>query len=91
MTTTTIQTTVPAPVAAPFRPAATTTLTPQPPAEPLAEIAASLAAMREHLDNLSSRLNEAARKIREAQVLQRQKERQYADANRKLERIRLAV
>lgn len=88
--TTTIQP-VPAPVAAAFRPAATTPLTPQQPTEPLAEIAANLAAMREHLDNLSSRLNEAARKIREAQVLQRQKERQYADANRKLERIRLAV
>lgn len=88
--TTTIQP-VPAPVAAAFRPAATTPLTPQPPVEPLAEVAASIIAMREHLDNLSSRLNEAARKIREAQVLQRQKERQYADANRKLERIRLAV
>ena len=92
--TTTIQTPVPAPVAAAFHPATTAPLTPVVPvqtAEPLAEIATSLASMREHLDNLNARLTEAARKIREAQVIQRQKERQYADANRKLERIRLAV
>ena len=92
--TTTIQTPVPAPVAAAFHPATTAPLTPVVPvqtAEPLAEIAASIASMREHLDNLNARLTEAARKIREAQVIQRQKERQFADANRKLERIRLAV
>ena len=92
--TTTIQTPAPAPVAAAFHPATTTPLTPVVPAqptEPLAEIAANIASMREHLDNLNARLTEAARKIREAQVIQRQRERQYADANRKLERIRLAV
>ena len=47
--------------------------------------------MREHLDDLNTRLAEAGRKIREALVLQRQKERTYQEANRKLERIRMAV
>ena len=59
--------------------------------EPLAELAANLNAMREHLDDLNARLAEAGRKIREALVLQRQKERTYQEANRKLERIRMAV
>ena len=47
--------------------------------------------MREQLSNLESRLLEAGRKIKAALIEQRQKERQYADATRKLERIRLAV
>ncbi len=47
--------------------------------------------MREQLASLESRLLEAGRKIKAALVEQRLKERQYADATRKLERIRLAV
>ena len=91
--TTTIQTPVPAPVANAFHPAATPPPRPTAPGEtePLTELSASISAMREYLDSLNTRLAEAARKIREAQLLQRQKERQYADATRKLERIRLAV
>ena len=58
---------------------------------PLDETLASLASMREQLSNLEARLMEAGRKIKAALVEQRLKERQYADANRKLERIRLAV
>ncbi len=60
-------------------------------ANPLDETLASLASMREQLSSLESRLLEAGRKIRAALLEQRQKERQYAEANRKLERIRMAV
>ena len=62
-----------------------------PVANPLDETLANLAAMREQLANLEARLMEAGRKIKAALVEQKLKERQYADANRKLERIRLAV
>ena len=58
---------------------------------PLDETLASLASMREQLSGLESRLLEAGRKIKAALLEQRQKERQYAEANRKLERIRMAV
>ena len=58
---------------------------------PLDETLANLASMREQLANLEARLLEAGRKIKAALVEQRLKERQYADATRKLERIRLAV
>ena len=61
------------------------------PANPLDETLASIAAMREQLTNLENRLLEAGRKIKAALVEQRLKERQYADAVRKLEKIRLAV
>jgi len=61
------------------------------PVNPLDETLASLAAMREQLATLESRLLEAGRKIKAALVEQRLKERQYADATRKLEKIRLAV
>ena len=61
------------------------------PSNPLDETLASLTAMRDQLSNLESRLLEAGRKIKAALIEQRQKERLYADATRKLERIRLAV
>ena len=61
------------------------------PSNPLDETLASLTAMREQLSNLESRLMEAGRKIKAALIEQRQRERLYADATRKLERIRLAV
>ncbi len=61
------------------------------PVNPLDETLASIAAMREQLTNLENRLLEAGRKIKAALVEQRVKERQYADAVRKLEKIRLAV
>ena len=61
------------------------------PVNPLDETLASIAAMREQLTNLENRLLEAGRKIKAALVEQRLKERQYVDAVRKLEKIRLAV
>ena len=64
---------------------------PATPPNPLDETLANLAAMREQLSNLEARLLEAGRKIKAALVEQKLKERQYADATRKLERIRLAV
>ena len=76
----------------------TTTFTrtvPQPtvtaPSNPLEETIANVAAMREALDSLNSRLLEVGRKLKAALIEQKQKERQYAEATRKLERIRLAV
>ncbi len=58
---------------------------------PLDETLSSLVSMRETLSGLEARLLEAGRRIKAALVEQRLKERQYADATRKLERIRLAV
>jgi len=61
------------------------------PSNPLDETLASITAMREQLSTLEARLMEAGRKIKAALIEQRQKERLYVDATRKLERIRLAV
>ena len=58
---------------------------------PLDETLACIAAMREQLSALEARLLDAGRGIKAALVEQRLKERQYADAKRKLERVRLAV
>ena len=58
---------------------------------PLDETLASIVAMREVLNALETRLLEAGRKIKAALIEQRQKERQYAETARKLERIRMAV
>ena len=58
---------------------------------PLDETLASIASMREQLSNLETRLLEAGRKLKSALIEQRQKERLYAEALRKLDRIRLAV
>ena len=63
----------------------------QPAANPLDETLAAIAAMREQISRLEERLLEAGRKIKAALIEQRQKERLYADANRRLERIRLNV
>ena len=72
-------------------PTAFTRVQPAVQTNPLDETLASLVSMREQLSSLESRLLEAGRKIKAALIEQRQKERQYADATRKLERIRLAV
>jgi len=68
-----------------------TVTTPQPQANSLEETLASFTAMREQLANLESRLLDAGRRIKAALLEQRQKERIYQDATRKLERIRMAV
>ena len=57
----------------------------------LEETLASFTAMREQLNKLETRLIEAGRRIKAALLEQRQKERIYQDATRKLERIRMAV
>ncbi len=59
--------------------------------DPLAELTASIATMREGLDDLRARLLEAGRKIREAALQQKQKERVYLETARKLDCIRKAV
>lgn len=60
-------------------------------AEPLTELSSAIAAIRERLDEMQARLNEAGRRIREAIVQQKQKERVYLETSRKLEKIRMAV
>ena len=72
-------------------PASFTKTQPNVQSNPLDETLSSLVSMRETLSGLEARLLEAGRRIKAALVEQRLKERQYADANRKLERIRLAV
>ena len=79
------------PVAPVARPVPTTAPQTQSAQNPLDETLASIATMREQLAVLEGRLLEAGRKIKAALVEQRLKERQYADAKRKLERVRLAV
>ena len=83
------------PTAAQSSAATFTRTVPQPtvaaPSNPLEETIASVAAMREQLTSLENRLLEAGRKLKAALIEQKQKERQYAEATRKLERIRLAV
>lgn len=59
--------------------------------DPLAELSASLTCMRDSLDELRARLLDAGRKIREAMLQQRQKERVYLETARKLDCIRKAV
>ena len=59
--------------------------------DPLAELQNSFTSMKEHLEDLQSRLLDAGRKLREAIIQQRQKERVYQDTQKRLERIRLAV
>ena len=61
------------------------------PQDPLSELQNTITSMREHLDELQSRLLDAGRKLREALIQQRQKERVYQDTQKRLERIRLAV
>ena len=58
---------------------------------PLDDALAYISEMREQLSNIETRLLEAGRKIKTALIEQKQKERIYTNANRKLERIRLAV
>ena len=74
-----------------FVPSQTVPVQPAVASNPLDETLASITAMREQLASLEVRLLEAARKIKAALIEQKQKERQFADATRKLERIRLAV
>lgn len=59
--------------------------------DPAERLAALISEMRTNLTNLENQMAEAQRKLREIAVSQKAKERQYADAVRKLERIRLAV
>ena len=77
---------VPKPTPTPYAPPSPAVS--QDPAERLATL---LAEMRANLTTLETQLAEAQRKMREIAVSQKAKERQYADAVRKLERIRMAV
>ncbi len=71
------------------QPVETTTSTT--PADPLSELSATIASMKEYLDELQTRLLDAGRKLREASIQQKQKERVYQDTQKRLERIRMAV
>jgi hypothetical protein len=79
------------PVAPVARPVPTTAPQTQSAQNPLDETLACIAAMREQLSALEARLLDAGRGIKAALIEQRQRERLYADAKRKLERVRLAV
>ena len=57
----------------------------------LKDTLASIASMRDQLSALDAGLREAGRKIKAALNEQRQKDHLYANANRKLKQIRLAV
>ena len=74
-----------------FKPAQSTTPQTSSSTNPFEDTLGIISTMREHLTIFESRLMEAVRNIKSAQVEQRQKDRQFADATRKLKRIRLAV
>ena len=59
--------------------------------DPAERLAALLSEMRTNLTTIETQMAEAQRRMREIAVSQKAKERQYADAVRKLERIRMAV
>ena len=59
--------------------------------DPSERLAALISEMRTNLTTLENQMAEAQRRMRELAVSQKAKERQYADAVRKLERIRMAV
>ena len=59
--------------------------------DPAERLAALISEMRTNLTTLENQMAEAQRRMREIAVSQKAKERQYADAVRKLERIRMAV
>ena len=88
---TTMTQTMPTPTTTYTRPVQPIVAQQTPAVNPLEETLANVAAMREQLTNLETRLLEAGRKLKAALIEQKQKERQYAEATRKLERIRLAV
>jgi len=64
---------------------------PQPAIDPLTAASIAVADLKSTIEALESKFQDVNRRLREALVLQKQKERQYQDATRKLERIRLAV
>ena len=57
---------------------------------PLEEANQCIDALRDEVKGLNDRLNLAGRKLKEALLAQRQKERLYVDTTRKLDRIRQA-
>ena len=57
--------------------------------DPLAELQNTFTSMKEHLEDVQSRLLEAGRKIRKALIQQHQKERVYQATLKQLKRIRL--
>ena len=79
------------PAALPEQPRANETTPSATPSDPLSDLSATIASMRENLDNLQARLIEAGRKLRKAAIQQKQKERTYQDTQKLIEKIRLAV
>ena len=62
----------------------------EPEVTPIEEANQCLDLIRDDIKSISERFQLAARKLKEALLQQRQKERQYFDAVKKLERIRQA-
>ena len=79
------------PAALPEQPRANETTPSATPSDPLSDLSATIASMKENLDNLQARLIEAGRKLRKAAIHQKQKERTYQDTQKLIEKIRLAV
>ena len=69
---------------------ATTAIIDKPEITPIEEANQCLEGIRDDIKNLNERFLLAARKLKEALLHQRQKERQYFDAIKKLDRIRQA-
>ena len=61
------------------------------PANPLDELTANIEAMKVKLKTMFDESAALARKVREVAISQRQKEREYQQARRTLERVRVAT
>ena len=69
---------------------ATTAIIDKPEITPIEEANQCLEGIKGDIKNINERFQQAARKLKEALLHQRQKERQYFDAIKKLDRIRQA-
>jgi len=61
------------------------------PANPLDELTANIEAMKAKLKTMFDESTALARKVREVAISQRQKEREYQQTKRAIERIRVAT
>jgi hypothetical protein len=63
----------------------------EPEANPLDELAISIEAFKLKMKTIADEAAQLARKVKEVQIAQKQKERDFIQAKRAIERIRMAI
>ena len=71
--------------------ALTNNITPEVPANPLDELAAAIETFKLKLKASFDEASTLARKVKEAQIAQKQKEREFVQTQRTIEKIRMAI